>query len=190
MLGQLGSRRLIGTGSSVATDRVAGQGMKAERSIDVKKLRRAVAARKAARPDGIGPGGRVATGAMALVRSNLGAFDDLRAGGATWAEIAAGLAEQGMTQGDGEPITAKRLTALVALVRKADATRAAKASVRQGRGDLAAEPKADTKRTADTKLRLAAELTRPPTAPTDHGPSEGELRREAYDRHTHLFRKD
>ncbi len=172
------------------TNGVAERAVMAEGSIDLKKLRRTVAARKAARPDGIGPGGRVATGAMALVRSNLGAFDELRASGATWAEIAAGLAEQGMTQGDGEPITAKRLTALVTLVRKADATRAAKASARQGRGDLAAGSKLAAKRTTDTKLRLAAELIPSPLAATDPGPSEGDLRREAFDRHNHLFKKD
>jgi hypothetical protein len=168
-----------------AADGVAKRGIMAERSIDLRKLRRTVAARQAARP-----GGRVPTGAMALVRANLAAFDELRAGGATWAEIAAGLAEQGMTQGDGEPITAKRLTALVTLVRKADVARAAKASARQGRGDLVGEPKADAKRTRDTKLRLAAELA--PSLPTaaDHGPSEGDLRREAFDRHDHLFKKD
>ena len=161
-----------------------------ERRIDLKKLRRTVAASKAARPAGVGPGGRVGTGAMALVRSNLAAFDELRAGGATWAEIAAGLSEQGMTQGDGEPITAKRLTALVTLVRKAAATRAAKASARQGRGDLAADSKPDAKRPADIKLKLAAELTPSPPAAIDHGLSEGELRREAFDRHDHLFKKD
>lgn len=173
-----------------AADGVAKRGIMAERSIDLKKLRRTVAARQAARPDGIGPGGRVPTGAMALVRANLSAFDELRAGGATWAEIAAGLAEQGMTQNGGEPITAKRLTALVTLVRKADAARAAKASARLGRGDLAVEPKADVNRTRDTKLRLAPELASSLPAAADHGPSEGALRREAFDRHDHLFKKD
>ncbi len=163
----------------------------AERSIDLKKLRRTVAARQAARPTGVGPGGRVGSGAMALVRSNLAAFDELRAGGATWAEIAAGLAEQGMTQGDGEAITAKRLTALVTLVRKADATRAAKASARQGRGDVAAtEPASIVKRKGETKLRLSAELASSSLTVEDRGPSEGELRREAFDRHDNLFRKD
>jgi hypothetical protein len=127
---------------------------------------------------------------MALVRSNLVAFDELRAGGATWAEIAAGLAEQGMTQGGGEPITAKRLTALVTLVRKADATRAAKVAARQERGDLLVRRKAVAKRSAGAKLQLAAELTSLPAAATDRGPSEGDLRREAFDRHDHLFKKD
>ena len=169
---------------------MAERGAMTERSIDVKKLRRTVAARQAARPAGVGLGGRVGTGAMALVRSNLAALDELRAGGATWAEIAAGLAEQGMTQGAGEPITAKRLTALVTLVRKAEATRAAKISVRQGREDLAAERKVDAKRAAGTKLQLAAELTSSPAAVNVHGPSEGEIRREAFDRHDHLFKKD
>ncbi len=40
-----------------------------------------------------------------------------REDGATWTEIVAGLAAQGVTQGDGQPITGRRLTALMHNIR-------------------------------------------------------------------------
>ena len=103
--------------------------------LDVKRLRRDVAKRQAARPVGLAPGGRRPTGSMAIVRQHLGELDRLRAAGATWTEIAAGLTGQGVTQGEGAPLTAKRLTALVTLVRKAEAKRAATLAKRSGRSD-------------------------------------------------------
>lgn len=115
--------------------RVLGMGM-GTIDIDLKKLKRDVEKRQASRPAGLAPGGRRATGSMAVVRQHLPQFDALRAAGASWSEIAAGLAGQGVTQGEGqEPITAKRLTALVSLVRKAEAKRAAAVAERAARPD-------------------------------------------------------
>lgn len=120
--------------------------------IDLKKLKRDVAKRQASRPAGMAPGGRRATGSMAVVRQHLPQFDALRAAGASWSEIAAGLAGQGVTQGEGqEPITAKRLTALVTLVRKAEAKRAAAIVERAARPDAPPRP-------APAPLTLSVEL--------------------------------
>ena len=126
--------------------------------LDLRKLKGDVAKRQAARPVGIAPGGRRATGSMAIVREHLADLDALRAKGATWAEIAAGLAEQGVTQGEGrEPITAKRLTAIVTLVRKAEAKRAEATARRVSRADLRRAP-APPPVTDRARLALAAEL--------------------------------
>lgn len=126
--------------------------------LDLRKLKGDVAKRQAARPVGVAPGGRRATGSMAIVRQHLADLEALRAKGATWAEIAAGLAEQGMTQGEaGEPITAKRLTAIVTLVRKAEVKRAEVTAQRASRIDLRRAP-APSPATDRTRLALAPEL--------------------------------
>ena len=91
---------------------------------------------------------------MAVVRQYLQQLDALRASGATWAEIAAGLAGQGVTQGEGHPITAKRLTALVTLIRKADTRKAAAKAKRVGRSDALHEA-------APPSATLSADLAKP-----------------------------
>ena len=55
---------------------------------------------------------------MLTVRENLGAINALRANGATWPEIAAALAAQGVVRRNGQPITADRLTAFLMLARR------------------------------------------------------------------------
>ncbi|WP_425375025.1 hypothetical protein [Methylobacterium brachiatum] len=58
---------------------------------------------------------------MAIVRAHLETFEQMHRDGASWVDIAAGLAAQGVMQGTGEaaqPITARRLTALMASVRR------------------------------------------------------------------------
>lgn len=141
--------------------------------IDLKQLKRAVAHRQASRPAGVAPGGRRATGSMAIVRQHLAQFDRMRADGATWAEIAAGLAEQGVTQGEGqEPITARRLTALVTLVRQAEAKRAASIAKRAHRPDAPPEG-------AISPLTLSTDLATPATEPEIRRASPEEINRHA-----------
>ena len=86
--------------------------------LNLSQLKQSVNQKKAGRPDGVGPGGWKLTGSKQIVRDHLPAFDELKAAGATWVEIAAGLAAQGVIQGDNKPMTSKRLTALVSAVRK------------------------------------------------------------------------
>lgn len=123
--------------------------------LDLRRLKRDVARSQASRPTGMAPGGRRSTGSMAVVRRHLPQLDALRAEGATWAEIAAALAAQGLTQGEAQtPITAKRLTALVALVRKAEAKRSASIAKRTDRSDApGGQPNAS--------LTLSTDLTVP-----------------------------
>lgn len=53
-----------------------------------------------------------------MIRKNIRQLERMREeDGATWTEIAAGLAAQGVTQGDGKPITGRRLTALMHNIR-------------------------------------------------------------------------
>lgn len=85
-------------------------------NIDLKRLRGDVKRLKADRV--ASPIGKVKTGATEIIRSN---FDELerlhREDGATWTEIASGLAAQGVTQGKGQPLTGRRLTALMHNIR-------------------------------------------------------------------------
>jgi hypothetical protein len=81
-------------------------------NIDLKQLRSHVGQLKAARQSS--PIGKVKSGATEVIRNNLDELERMyREDGVTWTEIAAGLAVQGVTQGDGQPITGKRLTALI-----------------------------------------------------------------------------
>ena len=75
---------------------------------------------------------------MAVVRANLTEIERLRVDGATWVAIAAALAQQGVKQRDGKPITARRLTGLIASVRRQDASREQSKARRASREDLAA----------------------------------------------------
>lgn len=77
--------------------------------LDLSRLKRDLAASAKAR-DGmtLAPGGRAATGLMAMVRDNLDALLALKASGSTWKEIAAGLTAQGYATADGRPLTDTR----------------------------------------------------------------------------------
>jgi hypothetical protein len=85
-------------------------------NVDLKRLRGEVKRLKAGRV--ASPIGKIKTGATEIIRSN---FDELerlhREDGATWTEIASGLAAQGVTQGAGQPLTGRRLTALMHNIR-------------------------------------------------------------------------
>jgi hypothetical protein len=84
--------------------------------IDLEHLRKFVRQLQADRQDS--PIGKVKSGATEVIRKNLRQLERMhREDGATWAEIAAGLAAQGVSQGDGQPITGRRLTALMHNIR-------------------------------------------------------------------------
>lgn len=167
--------------------------------LDLKRLARDVDTLRTSRPLGVGPGGRRLTGAMAAVRDNLKALEALHAAGASWVDLAAGLTAQGVTQGQGDPLTGKRLTALIASVKRQAARQAAAAARRGTRPDLPRpstpsvtrqDPPDAVPRTA--VARLAPELQARPAPPPgdDAPPSEAEIRRIQAERHSHLFKKD
>ncbi|RYY10354.1 MAG: hypothetical protein EON55_16535 [Alphaproteobacteria bacterium] len=168
--------------------------------LDLKRLAKDVDTLRSNRPVDRGPGGRRLTGAMEVVRDNLEALETLKASGSTWVDIAAGLAAQGVTQGEGEPITGKRLTSLCASVKRQAARKAAAEARRLARPDLQRRsrpasaqglPPPDLTPGASGS-RLAPELqSRPTSPPPDDAPlSEAEIRQLQADKHRHLFKKD
>ncbi len=151
--------------------------------LDLTKLTRDLDRRRRDRPDGVGPGGRPVTGAMAVVRDNLDRLEALHAAGASWVDIAAGLSAQGVLHGSGAALTGRQLTGLIASVRRQQRQREAKAAKRASRSDL---PKV-----AAARLSLAADLAVPPQKPAPSPlASEDELRRERLASLDDLFKKD
>jgi hypothetical protein len=133
-------------------------------------------------------GGRRLTGAMAVVRDNLAEIEALKADGKSWVAIAVGLAQQGVTQGDHQPITAKRLTALIASVKRQAANKAARQALRANRKDLS-PPSQPERRVAP--VRLARELTEPARPETEiPSMTEEDIRKSNFEKHADLFRKD
>lgn len=151
--------------------------------LDLTKLSRDLDRRRRDRPDGVGPGGRPVTGAMAAVRDNLAQLEALHAAGASWVDIAASLAAQGVHHGSGAALTGRQLTGLIASVRRQLRQREAKAAKRASRPDL---PKV-----ASARLSLAADLAAPRQKPAPSPlASEDELRRERLASLDDLFKKD
>jgi hypothetical protein len=157
--------------------------------IDLKLLKSDVAKRQALRPPKRGPGGRRLTGAMAVVRENLPALKAMKTGETTWADIAGGLASQGVTQGeDGLPLTGKRLISLIAAVEKQDASRAEKQKLREKRQDAPRTPRSEP---FVPRARLAPELTRPRLSGiADFLATEEDIRQTNFDKHANLFKKE
>lgn len=151
--------------------------------LDLSKLTREVTRRKQDRPDGIGPGGRPVSGAMAVVRDNLAQLEALHAAGATWVDIAASLASQGVHHGSGAPLTGRQLTGLIASVRRQARQREARSAKRLARPDL---PK-----TAAPRLQLSADLVarRATPAPLSLA-TEDDLRLERFNSLNDLLKKD
>jgi hypothetical protein len=78
------------------------------------------------------------TGATAIIEPILPLIRELRARNHSWAAIAAALAKQGVVQGvDREPITPRRLTALISAIDKRERRSEARLAGRAKRGDLA-----------------------------------------------------
>lgn len=154
--------------------------------IDLKRLRGDIKRLKAARV--ASPIGKIKTGATEIIRSN---FDELerlhREDGATWTEIASGLAAQGVTQGEGQPLTGRRLTALMHNIR----TRAEKL---KSKGDARDRTMIASERLQNVptgrRVSLSPEMNRPAAA--NNLPdtiSEDEIRRGELAKHAHLLRK-
>src|SRR5674476_202493 len=78
------------------------------------------------------------TGATAVIEPLLPLIRELRARKHSWAAIATALAKQGVVQGvDREPITARRLTALISAINKRVQLRENRSAGRARRRDLA-----------------------------------------------------
>jgi hypothetical protein len=155
--------------------------------IDLKRLRADVKRLKASRV--ASPIGKIKTGATEIIRTN---FDELERmhyeDGATWPEIAAGLAAQGVTQGDGLPITGRRLTALMHHIR----VRAGKLK-RKGLIQVPGKTEPPTQRlgrAAKKTVSLSPEMNRPIGGSfPDKTISEDEIRRAELSKHAHLLGK-
>ncbi|MDV2988432.1 UNVERIFIED_CONTAM: hypothetical protein Q9R58_29555, partial [Methylobacteriaceae bacterium AG10] len=86
----------------------------------------------------------------------------LRAAGVTWAAIAEALSAQGVTQGEGRPLTATRLTAIVTQVEAQERRTAEREARRRTRPDL----------TTSSEIVPPPELSLPdPVAPAPPAPA-------------------
>ena len=156
--------------------------------IDLKRVRSEVKRLKANRV--ASPIGKVKTGATEIIRTN---FDELerlhREDGATWTEIASALASQGVTQGEGQPLTGRRLTALMHNIR----TRAEKLkgkAIAQDRTKILPDRLQRDGRAARKTVSLSPEMSRPLGGSTpDQTISEDEIRRAELAKHAHLLDK-
>ena len=155
--------------------------------IDLKRLKTDVAALQAKRPAKLGLGGRPLTGAMACVRENLAALEAMKSVEVTWTDIATALAAQGVVQGqDGQPLTGRRLTALIASVKRQDARRAAKSAMRLKRSDALFPSQTPLA----SRARLAPELSRPdPNLLEKPADAEEKIRLANFHKHGDLFKK-
>lgn len=156
--------------------------------IDLKRLRSDVKRLKASRVDS--PIGKVKSGATEVIRRH---FDELERmhheDGASWTEIASGLASQGVTQGDGQPLTGRRLTALMHNIRiraeKLENKGAARAPNDHSR-DSSQKPGGRSRK----MVSLAPEMSRERGAQLpDQVVSEEDIRRAELSKHAHLLRK-
>ncbi|WP_061979188.1 hypothetical protein [Tardiphaga sp.] len=156
--------------------------------IDLKRLRSDVKRLKADRVDS--PIGKIKTGATEIIRRH---FDELERmhheDGASWTEIAAGLAAQGVTQGDGQPLTGRRLTALMHNIRVRAEKLRSKGAVRRPSEHLP-NPSQKLGRRSRKMVSLAPEMSRERDAQLpDQVISEEEIRRTELSKHAHLLRK-
>jgi hypothetical protein len=170
---------------------------KAMPKLDTKRLKKSIEKERAKRTVRIGRGGWVPTGSKAFVRENFEQLLQLRIDDRTltWAEVAAGLYEQGVTEDNGKPITAHRLTALVSAIQKENEEKiVADVARRRRRRDVAdqkaSEPTEDAALKPSNRLALAPELTQiPPSTVTDDR-IENEIRRSNFNKHSALFKGD
>jgi hypothetical protein len=155
--------------------------------MDLKKLRADVQKLKAKRTPS--PIGRTKTGATAILRKNYSEILFMHENdGLRWTEIALALAAQGVTQGNGAPITGRRITALMRNLALQAERETSNSASRLQRKDIAPhqiEHRDDTK----TKLRLAPELTAQKTNHPIAVVSEDEIRRGLLERHAHLLKR-
>lgn len=155
--------------------------------IDLKRLRTHVKQLKAARV--ASPIGKVKTGATEIIRNNFAELERLHyEDGASWTEIASGLAAQGVTQGSAQPLTGRRLTALMHNIR----TRAEKHGNKPARATR--EHPRNSGQSHGQRPRKAVSLapemslSQRETGP-DQAISEDDIRRAELAKHAHLLRK-
>jgi hypothetical protein len=156
--------------------------------IDLKRLQSDVKRLKASRINS--PIGKVKTGATEVIRRHFDELERMRhEEGASWTEIAAGLAAQGVTQGDGQPLSGRRLTALMHNIRvraeKLESKGAARAPHERPRNP---SQKLDGPCRKAISLSPEMSLPRRETEP-DQVISEDEIRRAELSKHAHLLRK-
>jgi len=152
------------------------------KSLDPKRLQREAHKAQAARPE---PAiGRETTGVTRAVRETLPVIQKLRKAQITWAAIAAAMTEQGITQGNGLPLTATRLTAVVGHVERQIRRHEDSLALRRLRTDLA---RSDTE-TLKAPLREA--IAENGSSDLPGNPTEEELRRAGLDELRSLLRKD
>jgi hypothetical protein len=156
------------------------------KGIDSKRLRDDAMRLKATQ--GHSPIGRRKTGATDVIREH---FTELRRlhfeEGARWTELAAALADQGVTQGDGKRLTGRRLTALMRNVERQIKKQNDGKANRMARGDLV---RPASNRNAIGKLSLAPELTHHQSrAKQQEVVTEEEIRQAALVRHAQLLNK-
>jgi hypothetical protein len=103
--------------------------------IDAKRLARDA---KAAGVQRLNAATKIA-GVVCAIGECMPAIAGLRGDGVTWASIAAALSQQGLTQRNGRPLTASRVTAIVSYIQNRDHKRDEKALRRVRRNDLSRE---------------------------------------------------
>jgi len=126
------------------------------------------------------------TGATAIIEPVLPLIRDLRKQKHSWSAIAAALARQGVVQGVArQPITARRLTALISAIGKRERRHAKHSESRFRRQDLAPSP------TQSHALALSADLVPTNVAANVVADSEEQIRRREFeDRVRSLMKKD
>ncbi|RQH06876.1 hypothetical protein [Bradyrhizobium sp. RP6] len=117
-------------------------------------------------------GGR--TGATDMISAALPAIKELREQGIAWSVIAAALAAQGAVQGiDRQPLTGRRLCALISAINKREERRERKRRSRYARRDL-------VPRARERAVTITPELQNEICRRTSAGFSEVDLRKEAF----------
>jgi hypothetical protein len=124
------------------------------------------------------------TGATAIIEPVLPLIHDLRRQKHGWAAIAAALGRQGVVQGvDQQPITPRRLTALIAAIEKRCRRQTERQRGRGTRQDISQHGEPTSRLTLSNDL---ADMVPSPTASDD---SEERIRREALDSLQTLLKK-
>lgn len=156
-------------------------------AIDLKRLVHDAKKAQAKRP--VALVGRETTGVTRAIRHLLPTIRELRTAGVTWAAIAIALAEQQVTQANGEPLTASRLTSIVGQIKTQDKRKILLAETRRQRS--VAPSLVGATASHKGRFKLAPELTARPEPEEAARPStEEEIRRAHYDKHRHLFKKE
>lgn len=143
-------------------------------SIDLKRLKKDCADAQAT----LAAGGHALrrTGATAIIEPILPLILELRSQKHSWAAIAAALAKQGVVQGvDREPITARRITALISAINKRQQRREARLSGRSKRRDLTPLP------ANSATLVLSADLNRISATAITATDSEATIRHQEFE---------